>query len=178
MNVIGYNFTYYLYLFVTVCAKESVVHIGSDMNSIQAREKWQNCGWEMVKESTSLCHLDLQTVNRFVADRYCWCFPCERKLKLSDISANEASCTVDVLGGHSWQLLYPHDDGEGFYAIYAWLMYLSFAQYMCISNRIMHKLETVMLSWYLPNNNCVCHSRFTDKKTGLETSLRSTFRKL
>lgn len=127
MNVIGYNFAYCLYLFATVCAKESVVHIGSDMNSIRAREKWQNRGWEMVKESTSLRHLDLRTVNRFVGDRYCWRFPCERKLKLSDISANEASCTVDVLGGHSWQLLYPHDDEEGFYAIYAWLMFPSFA---------------------------------------------------
>ncbi len=98
------------------------------MNSIRAREKWQKRGWQMVKESTSTRRLDLRTVNRFVGDRYCWRFPCERRLTLSDISASESNQTVDVLSGHSWQLLYPHDNDKGFYAIYAWLQ--KFAKYV------------------------------------------------
>ncbi len=147
MNVIGYYFAYCLYPYATVHDRVSVAHIGDNMNSVWACEKWECRGWHMITESTSTRHLDLCTVNRFVGDRFCWRLPYERRLTVSDVVDDDPNGPTDVLSGHSWQLLYPHDRDDGFYAIYAWLLLPPFSQYMCISNRIMRKLEAVMVTW-------------------------------
>ncbi|KAK0219149.1 hypothetical protein IW262DRAFT_1274190, partial [Armillaria fumosa] len=45
MNVISYHYAYCLYPSATICDRVSVAHIGDDMNSIQARDKWSARGW-------------------------------------------------------------------------------------------------------------------------------------
>ncbi|PBL01581.1 hypothetical protein ARMGADRAFT_1023041 [Armillaria gallica] len=118
----SYYFAYCLYPSTTIRDRVSVAHIGDDMNTVRAREKWEHRGWRMLKESTSSAHLDLRTVNRYVGDCYSWRIPCEGQLTLDDVLIHSPSRLTDVLKAHSWQLLYPHLFDDGFYAIYAWLL--------------------------------------------------------
>ncbi|KAK0431278.1 hypothetical protein EV421DRAFT_1720685, partial [Armillaria borealis] len=147
MNVIGYYFAYCLYPSATIRDRVSVAHIGNDMNTVCARDKWEHRGWRMIKESTSSTRLDLRTVNRYMGDHYSWRIPCEGELTLDDILLESPSRPTDVLKAHSWQLLYPHLFDDGFYAIYAWFLLPPFHQYICISNKIMRWLKAVMLTW-------------------------------
>ncbi|KAK0440476.1 uncharacterized protein EV420DRAFT_1279121, partial [Desarmillaria tabescens] len=45
MNIIGYKFAYCFYPNVTIHERASIIHVGHDLNSVHACEKWESQGW-------------------------------------------------------------------------------------------------------------------------------------
>ncbi|KAK0505562.1 hypothetical protein EDD18DRAFT_1344383 [Armillaria luteobubalina] len=140
MNIITHDYAIYLYPKATFNLGVNFAKFDVHVPAVVGRHKYTSHGWTLIPNSKGQQDADLQDVQRYIGDWYCW------MIHLPALSPLPQSSSRIL--DHSWVLSYPKANA-GYVTQYRLLSLSTLSQAVCASSAVVEHWQDGMVKWYV-----------------------------